>query len=122
MPEWVQTLAAIAITAIVAPILVRLFVPAWQRRKTEAEADSEVAETVAALTAAWDKLLTATQGRLEVAEAGIELRDEEIRNKDEQLETLYEQKMALMGQNLALTAKLAMARGVDVLNDAEGKE
>jgi hypothetical protein len=128
MPDWLITLSAVIITAIVAPIVVKRFAPQWQRRQVEVETEGEVAETVATLSIAWKELLAATQDKLEVAEAGLALRDEEIRNKDEdiadlkeQLAAVYEQKMALMGQNLALTAKLAVARDVDVLNnEAEG--
>lgn len=123
MADWAITLVAVIITAIIAPIVVRRFAPKWQRRKTEAETESEVAETVVALTAAWEKLLTTTQERLEVAEAGNDLRDEEIRNRDaeiadlrEQNALLYEQKVACVGQNLVLSARLAGALDVDVLN------
>lgn len=123
MPDWLQTLAAIIVTAIIAPILVKRFAPAWQRRKVEAEADSEQAETIAAFTAAWKELLTATQEQLEIAEAGLTLRGEELLGKDaeiadlkEETALLYEQKVAVMAHNTALTARLATARGVDVVN------
>lgn len=127
MPEWFITLTAVIITAITtigAPILARRFVPAWQRRKVEAEADSEQAETIAAFTAAWKELLTATQEQLEIAEAGLTLRGEELLGKDaeivdlkEEAALLYEQKIAVMAHNTALTAKLATMRGVDMVNN-----
>jgi len=125
MSDWFTTLLAVVITAIIAPV-----VKSWlSRRKTEAETDSEVAETMVALTTAWDKLLVTSQARLEVAEAGIERRDEELRNRDEEIADLreqaamlFEQKVAIMAHNTALTAALATARGVDVLNNVDYTE
>jgi hypothetical protein len=125
LPNWLLVI----VTAIIAPILVGWIQRRWKKPEIEAQVDRTEAETVVALTAAYDKLLSTTQDALEVAEAGIALRDEKIRNKDEEIDSLKEENALLLEQYgragaylAAATAQIALYEGRALVNsEAEGE-